>query len=588
MNSRTTYLRAFSYIINSIRPFPLALTVMFWVAFFSALDLSIEPYLIKVILNRLADNTNQNIFIYLAWPIFLYIAMHVIISISYRLYDYFVDIKMIPNLRKKIASESLERLLYQSHDYYQNNFSGNLSSKVNDLTISIPEIIQIIIDRFFCKLLSLLIAIYTLWTVNYSFAIGMFTWTAFFIAMALVISKRLSFLAAQWSECNSEITGNVVDVLSNITAVRLFSSNKREQRFLNSKYDKSIVAEQKLQWSYFWMWAWYGLSSLILQIFNFYFLLKGYQEGWVSIGDFALVLMLNIAIVNFLWEVARDFSQFSKLLGRVTQALGPLLTAPEIVDDVHAANLVVKAGRIEFENVKFNYKQSDLIFNNKSITIAAGQKVGLVGYSGSGKSTFVNLILRLYDVIDGRIMIDGQDIRKVTQDSLHNAIAMIPQDPSLFHRSLAENIGYGDSVNQSDDEPIILAAKRAHAHGFIVNLSAGYQSMVGERGIKLSGGQRQRIAIARAILKNSPILILDEATSQLDSLTERYIQESVWELMQSKTTIIIAHRLSTLLNMDRILVFDQGKIVEDGTHTELLAKNGLYKKLWDTQVNGFI
>ena len=213
------------------------------------------------------------------------------------------------------------------------------------------------------------------------------------------------------------------------------------------------------------------------------------------------------------------------------------------------------------------------------MTIEAGQKVGLVGYSGGGKSTFVNLILRLFDVTDGHILIDGQDIRNVTQDSLRSNIAMIPQDPSLFHRTLMENIRYGRI--EATDEEVIEAAKKAHAHEFISKLPQGYESPVGERGVKLSGGQRQRIAIARAILKNAPILILDEATSQLDSVTESDIQESLWELMQGKTTIVIAHRLSTLLHMDRIIVFDQGKIVEDGTHTEFLRTMG-YIKLFGT------
>lgn len=226
------------------------------------------------------------------------------------------------------------------------------------------------------------------------------------------------------------------------------------------------------------------------------------------------------------------------------------------------------------------------MFQNKSVTIEAGQKVGLVGYSGSGKSTFVNLILRLYEVVDGQILIDGQNLSEVTQESLRQAIAMIPQDPTLFHRSLMDNIRYGRT--KASDEEVISASKKAHADEFISLLPEGYETLVGERGVKLSGGQRQRIAIARAILKNAPILMLDEATSQLDSITESNIQDSLWELMQGKTTLIVAHRLSTLLHMDRILVFDKGHIVEDGTHAELLNRGGLYKTLWDAQVGGFL
>jgi len=246
----------------------------------------------------------------------------------------------------------------------------------------------------------------------------------------------------------------------------------------------------------------------------------------------------------------------------------------------------IKMKQITFDHVKFHYKGTEPLFQDKSIEIKAGQKVGLVGYSGGGKSTFVHLILRLYDVTDGTILIDGQNIKSVTQDSLRENIAMIPQDPSLFHRSLIENIRYG-RIDATDAE-VVEAAAKAHAHEFIERLPQGYDSLVGERGVKLSGGQRQRIAIARAILKNAPILILDEATSQLDSVTENLIQDSLWELMQNKTTVVIAHRLSILLHMDHILVFDKGKIVEDGTHSKLLAKGRLYKNLWDAQVGGFL
>jgi ATP-binding cassette subfamily B protein len=266
--------------------------------------------------------------------------------------------------------------------------------------------------------------------------------------------------------------------------------------------------------------------------------------------------------------------------------LSTLIVPQDIQDKTDARDLSIYKGQISFDHVEFQYKDTAPLFQKKSITIEAGQKVGLVGYSGSGKSTFVNLILRLFDVTDGSIKIDDHDIRDLTQDSLRRNIAMIPQDPTLFHRSLMDNIRYGRI--EATDEEVIEAAKKAHAHEFISKLPQGYDSPVGERGVKLSGGQRQRIAIARAILKNAPILILDEATSQLDSVTESDIQDSLWDLMQNKTTIVVAHRLSTLLHMDRIMVFDQGKIVEDGTHKELLAMHGLYKNLWDAQVGGFI
>ena len=247
---------------------------------------------------------------------------------------------------------------------------------------------------------------------------------------------------------------------------------------------------------------------------------------------------------------------------------------------------MIQRGEIVFSNVQFYYKGAKELFQNNSIIIKPKQKVGLVGYSGCGKTTFSNLILRLFDVTSGKILIDGQDIKKVTQNSLRSAIIMIPQDPLLFHRTIKENISYGN-LGVTDRE-VIIAAKKASAHKFIKNLPDGYESLVGERGVKLSGGQRQRIVIARGILKNASIVIVDEATSQVDSITENEILRSLQVLMEGKTAIVIAHRLSTLLGMDRILVFDQGKIIEDGTHQELFAKEGVYKALWDAQVGGFI
>ena len=322
--------------------------------------------------------------------------------------------------------------------------------------------------------------------------------------------------------------------------------------------------------------------------------------------------MINFNIINTLYKLSHTLRDFIGNWGAVDQAIALLETSEMTHSDKPKATvLTCTKSKIIFDHVTFNYKGTEPLFKNKTIEIQGGQKVGLVGYSGCGKSTFVNLILRFYDVTDGAILIDGQDIRNVTQDSLRENIAMIPQDPSLFHRSLMENIRYG-RIDASDEE-VISAAKKAHAHEFVSTLPQGYDSLVGERGVKLSGGQRQRIAIARAILKNAPILILDEATSQLDSVTENLIQESLLELMNSpieysprekgdpdldfrlrgndknrKTVLVIAHRLSTLLHMDRILVFDKGKIVEDGTHSELLAKGGLYKHLWNAQVGGFL
>jgi ATP-binding cassette subfamily B protein len=586
MRKEITTRDVFKYIVKVIKPFPAAISVMFLVSFVWAIDLSVRPYLIKIMLDRINDTPQNEIFAALMVPAIIYVCASFFVSSLFRLYGYFVEIKMIPCLRERIANDALGRLVDQSHTYYQNTFSGALANRVNDLTNSIPDIVQVVIDRFFSHALAISIAIYTLWIVNINFALAMMGWTVVFLSVSLYFSKRLANLADAWSETGSTITGKVVDALSNILSVRLFSRKAAEKQDLAKTFDRAVKAEQNLQWTYFWVWVHYGYSFAFVQGLNLYFLLEGIEDGSLTIGDFALVLSINIAIVDFLWQLTKEFSDFSKLLGRTSQALKTILEVPEIQDKPGATTLAVTKGEIAFDKVKFHYKSAEALFHNKSITIKPGQKVGLVGYSGSGKTTFVNLILRIYEVTEGKILIDKQDISKVTQDSLRVMIGMIPQDPSLFNRSLMENIRYG-RVEATDAE-VIEAAKRAHAHEFISKLPEGYNTLVGERGVKVSGGQRQRIAIARAILKNAPILILDEATSQLDSVTESEIQDSLWELMQDKTTLIIAHRLSTLLHMDRILVFNQGKIVEDGTHEELLEKGGMYKTLWNAQIGGFL
>ena len=559
---------------------------MFLMAFTWAINLSIEPYILKIILDRVTHASSNSVFQSLLAPIGAYLFMSFLMTAMQRVYGYFVEINMIPKLRLKISQFSFDILLAQSHSYYQNQFVGGLSNKVNDLTSSIPEMIQIIVDQFFSRSLALAIAIFTLGWVNIKFALLMLVWATIFMSACFFLSKRLSFLSDSWSEHVSIITGKLVDALSNISSIRLYSRKKEEKFLFFHIFQKGVRAEQKLEWLYFWVWFFYGYSFITMQGINLYLLVKGSQQGQFSVGDFALVLSINAAIADFLWQLMMDFTKFSKLLGKITQALRTLLLIPEIQDKLDAKNLFVSKGKITFDKVWFHYKGTSPLFKSQSETIFSGEKVGLVGYSGSGKTTFVNLILRFFDVTSGKILIDNQDIRNITQDSLHKNIGMIPQDPSLFHRTLRENIRYGKL--EATNKEIIEAAKKAHAHDFIMALPEGYNSLVGERGVKLSGGQRQRITIARAILKNAPILILDEATSQLDSITENYVQESLWKLMQGKTVLVIAHRLSTLLHMDRILVFDKGRIIEKGTHEELLKKKSLYKTLWDAQIGGYL
>ncbi len=308
-------------------------------------------------------------------------------------------------------------------------------------------------------------------------------------------------------------------------------------------------------------------------------------QSKITTGEVIQVFNTTFNVIMILWISGDLMPQFFRSFGIASQALSVMNDPQDVIDPPYSQPLIVKGGEIIFENVCFQYGEKKL-FDNKDVHIKGGEKIGLVGYSGAGKSTFVNLILRFYPITKGRILIDGQDIAQITLDSLHKQVALIPQDPLLFHRTLEENIQYGNI--QASQEEIIQAAKLAHCDEFIRKCPNGYASLVGERGTKLSGGERQRIAIARAMLASAPILILDEATSSLDSVTEQFIQESLERVMQNRTTLVIAHRLSTLTKMDRILVFEQGKVVEEGSHSELIAKAGHYARMWDMQSGGFL
>ena len=576
---------ALAFIFTVIRPFRVYVAGMVFIAFMWALLLNVQPYIVKLILNAATGDDYGNLFHQLAVLIGLYLFSELIYVSIFRLYDW-IAIQLRPALKRHICLVLMDKMLNHSHSFYQHQFAGSLTTRINDIVVGVPDVLHIVIDRLMACSLMLLFVLYNISRIHMKFTVALSLWIFIFLGSSIILIFRNQHLAYDVAGARAAVTGVVADILTNMASVRFFAGKRYEISYLKRSADFSMERDQVRDWFFLKLHALQGGSFLLFQAVCFWWLLNGLVSKAISPGDFVLVLTLNLHIIENFWNIAKDMRDFWEKMGNIVQGLKIIQAPIDIQDSPHAKKLVVTKGEIVFENVQFQYHNAESLFEHKSVIIKPGQKVGLVGYSGSGKSTFVNLILRLFDVTAGRIMIDGQDIREVTQDSLHEAIAMIPQDPSLFHRSLIENIIYGR--RDATHEEVVAAAKRAYAHEFITELSSGYDTQVGERGIRLSGGQRQRIAIARAILKNAPILILDEATSQLDSVTEGEIQDSLWNLMQNKTTLIIAHRLSTLLHMDRILVFDQGTIVEDGSHDELLARDGLYKKLWEAQIGGFL
>jgi len=554
-------------------------------AFYAIYGGYLKPYLLKMLIDTAATNTGE-VAVTKLWQIAPYfIALLFLFEIACQLYDW-CDMRFKPAISNRIAKMLVDHLLLHDYRFFQSQMTGNLTAKINDLVRYAPDIIKTIIDNYLTNILSILVAVVTLWHVNALFGIGVLIWTVVFLVISIGSITKFEYLANNRAEASARIIGTIIDIFSNVINVKLFARKAFELTRMDIFLKNYYVASIAQRWFLLKVYSAQGLSYAVYQTACIILLIKLFGEGKVTPGDFGLIIMTNLYVVDCIWDMSDKMRSFSEQWGAMDQAIKTLYSPIRINDAPNAPALIISKGAIEFDHVEFKYNGNNLLFNQTSIIIPAGQKVGLVGYSGSGKSTFVNLILRLFDVSAGKIMIDGQDIRDVTQTSLHSSIGTISQDPSLFHRSIMENIRYG-KLNATDEE-VIEAAKKIHAHDFIISLPDGYNALVGERGTKLSGGQRQRISIARAILKNAPVLILDEATSQLDTETERIIQEAFKEIMPGKTAMVIAHRLSTLLYMDRILVFDQGKIIQDGTHEQLITQEGLYKRLWTSQVCGFI
>jgi len=574
-----------AFIWHFLKPYKLGATLFFCTTILTGLWGPLNNILIKHIIDSLplvyAGDTS-----FLIWPAVLIVLNFVVFdNITWRLISY-LDYNSQAAIKNRIISETSRFVLNNSHQFFQDSLSGRISSQIMVLADNIQVILHRIIRDFIRGFSVLAISLVASYFVNPIFFYILLIWFITFSSFSILMSKHLVFLADSYAAEESSLAGQLVDSITNQSNVRVFAKKEYEISRLRKFFlqlEKTFRAKEVFL---IVLDSIQGLMITLMMAFSLYRLTYLYGKGLISVGDFALILGLFMQVAHTVWYMMSCVSQLSQAVGKCKQSLSSLLVDPQVTDKANAYKLKVTKGQIIFESVTFNYKGAQPLFQSKSVVIEPGQKVGLVGYSGSGKSSFANLILRFYDVTHGRILIDNQDIRDVTQDSLHSNIGMIPQDPSLFCRTVMDNIRYGQT--EATDEQVIKAAQRAHAHEFICSLPQGYNSLAGERGTKLSGGQRQRIAIARALLKNAPILILDEATSQLDSITETLIQESLGELMQGKTTVVIAHRLSTLLHMDRILVFDKGKIMEDGTHTQLLQANGLYKTLWNAQVGGFL
>jgi ATP-binding cassette, subfamily B, bacterial len=507
-------------------------------------------------------------------------------NVFFRLADYFL-INSQSKIMKELYDHSLEKLQKHSYVFFSNSFVGGLVAKTKRFVQAFETLHDQLIFHIWMSGVALLSLFIILFIESKILGTIFLIWLLIYGILVKFMVKWQIPKSLESAKADTKTTSQYADIITNILTVKMFGNTKNEV----ANFEK-ITSEEEKKRTKAWMQLnfWNGMfQSIVIGFFNVVIIWVAVDlwiSGKIPAGTIVLVQVYVITCFNIVWNISRSLIRASAATTDTVEMINIFEKEPDVKDLSKPEKLKIDEGKIEFKNISFAYKDGESVFNNFNLTIEKGEKVALVGRSGAGKTTIVKLILRFLDVDSGKIIIDKQDISKVTQDDLRKNIAYVPQDPSLFHRTIKENIGYGNQ--KIDFSEIINAAKKAQAHEFIINLPKGYDSLVGERGIKLSGGERQRIAIARAMLKKSSIVILDEATSSLDTLAEQKIQKALLNLTKETTTIIIAHRLSTIKQVDKIIVFENGKVVETGTHRELLEKKGFYSNLWKSQIGGFI
>lgn len=519
------------------------------------------------------------------------IFMLILIPLSNAMRSLIVHQTLMGNFPMSVRWMAHRYLLNQSYGFFQNEFSGRIATKVMQTALAVRDTVMKLLDVMLFVAIYMVTALILVASADPRLCIPLIIWLFFYIIVQRYFVPKMKKIAMVQADARSLMTGRIVDSYTNIVTLKLFSHSNRESAYIRdgmSEFLNTVHPQMRLVTKLnICLWALNMSLVFSTAALGIYLWLN----GSITPGAIAIVMSLAIRLTSMshwiLWEISGLFEN----IGTVQDGINTLSVPSKVNDKPNAIALNVNRGDIIFDSVNFSYNTNEAVFENLDLQIPAGEKVGIVGRSGAGKSSLVSLLLRFYDIQSGAITIDGHNIEGVRQESLRSNIAMVTQDTSLLHRSVRENIMFGRP--EATEEEMVVAAKKAQAHDFILSLRdnvgrRGYDAHVGERGVTLSGGQRQRIAIARVLLKDAPILVLDEATSALDSEVEAAIQLSLYQLMEGKTVIAIAHRLSTIAAMDRLIVFDEGKIIEQGTHQELLRKNGIYTKLWGHQSGGFL
>ena len=491
-------------------------------------------------------------------------------------------------MQRDLYARCFSKLTNQTLFFHSNKFGGSLVSQTNKLVGAVESFWDTIIWSILPLIISLVGSIIILSTLLWQYALFLLIFSIVFSIVVYYGSKPMAKLTKKEAKTSNKLNGQLADVISNILAVKSSGAESTEQKFFAKTVSSWRNSSLDVMRGFLKVSTVYSSINMVIKIGAIAFAVYAAQNDLVSVASVYLIITYTGSVAHELWNMNGIMRNYNRIIGNANDMV-EILQTPTTLIDKSDSKLKVTSGEISMDKITFTHDegQGDTLFHDFSLDIKPGEKIGLVGASGSGKTTLTKLLLRFADIDSGKITIDGQDISEVTQASLRAKIAYVPQEPLLFHRSVRENIAYGRP--DATDAEIEEAAKKAGAYDFIVGLKDGFDTMVGERGIKLSGGQRQRVAIARAILKDAPILVLDEATSALDSESEALIQKSLETLMENRTSIVIAHRLSTIAKLDRIIVLKDGKIVEDGSHDELInKKRGVYAKLWARQSGGFI
>ncbi len=579
--------QVFLFIWQFIQPYKCTFFAIGAFSLVWSLDYTLWPYVIRITIDILTNNDlhRSEIWDSLKSVLLMGLGLWIAIELGFRTQGFLLS-KMIPSLEAQVRMTMFDHVQRHSPSYFQKNLAGSFGNKINDATTQISVMLNQTLAIYFPAAGAFLLGMLLLYHIKPIFSLILLLWVIIHFSISFLFIKNCDYLETIHSQSRTLLMGKIVDSLINHFSVNLLYRFDAEKNYIldyqKDEKTKHIRTKRTIE-----------RMRILLGIFTFliggilinYLMLYFWSKNMITTGEIIQIFNTSWNMTSLMWYITSEIPSFFQSIGILKQSFSIMEDPQDIQDLPQAKPLLVFQGEIIFQNVSFCYCREDL-FENKNLIIHPKEKIGIVGASGSGKSTLINLMLRVYPLNSGKIYIDGQDISQITLESLRKQINLIPQEPILFHRTILENIRYGNE--EATFEEIIRAANLAHCDAFISRFPEGYHTLVGERGNNLSGGERQRIAIARAFLSNAPIILLDEATSSLDLYIENEIRKNLENLMQNKTAIVIAHRLSNLINMDRILVMEQGKIIEEGSHYELLQLDGHYAQLWKLQTENLI